>query len=1832
VTDLGIESSSAFPAVRGDVAIIGMACTYPGARNLGEFWDNVVHERDCTSEVDPQRWDPDIFFDPDPTNLDRVYCKRGGYLPPRFAFNPLRYGTMPKAVTGAEPDQFLVLRCVHEAMEDAGYTDRPIDGRRTSFVLGRGNYLGAGLAGILQRGQLCEQTLRILAKVQPDLSARDLQAIKEAIRGHVPSHGPETAPGLIPNISSGRVANRLDLMGPNFCVDAACASSLIATELAVRDLLTGRCDLVLAGGVHIFTGVPFLQVFAAMGALSQTGVIRPFDRDSDGTLSGEGVGVLVLKRLGDAVADGDRIYAVIKGVGTSSDGRAMSVAAPRVEGEELAMRRALEMSGIDPQTLGMIECHGTGTPIGDPAEVEAMHRVLGLCPNGPPTCAIGSIKSNIGHAMPAAGAAGLIKTALSLYHGVLPATLNCRQPLGAIAKPGSRLYVNTRTRPWIHGRTDAPRRAGVSAFGFGGINAHVLLEEYAAESSRPDVRRATTRSAARAGNVHAVTANAAPTLLRDWDCEVVIVEADTAGALATAAHRLRDYACSVDRVPLRDIAFTCNTSLTGRACRLAVVAETPADLAGKLDRAAQRFADPACRQIKDTKGIYYFGDSPIRHGKLAFLFPGEGAQYVNMLSDLCIHFPEVRGCFEAADRAVHRPDRIPPSADIFPPPFFSDDDRLKAEARLWEIERATEAVLTADGAIFSLLAELSVTPDMLAGHSAGEWIALAAAGVVDIDELVGSMDRLDSMYRSLSGNTSIPRMAMLAVGAGRDKVLELVAEIDRRVHIANDNCPHQVVIVTSSEDAEPVTKHLRARGVFVEKLPYDRGYHTPAFTYICEPLREYFSALKIRPHDKLLFSCTTAEPYPTNLDQVLNLVSNTFARPLRFRETVEAMYAEGARIFLEVGPRGNLTAFVDDILRGRPHAAIATDLPRRSGTAGLNHALGLLASLHVPMDLAPLYRRRDPRRLAFDLEADRRPDPDAAPGTMQVSICYPALTLDKIPPSLEPVVARKAVPETPSTEPGTVPPPGQSASEAVAARHVTDAAQRRTPPPTKDQTAPSGAASGVIRQHLQMMETFLETQEAVMRTYLGTGAAPTATTHDAGVPVPAEPLEPPARPETDGVALEATDARPGGHGELGESAGAAATETAGGQKANVGRKQLQELLISIVSGKTGYPPEMLDLDADMEADLGIDSIKRIEILGALQETGNGTVSTDEVDLEQVAKLKSLRAVLDFLDGAAIDTPEGAPSLRPEPGTSSGHASQSAALPLSGRVLSHTPGREVVIQRRIDLAEDIYLLDHCLDPRASDHEPPRHALPVLPLTVSVEMMAEAAALLRPGARVVGMQGVQASKWIDLDPDTKRASILITARAGSSAERVDVTIHPHDESQPTRAPTGSAYAVGTAILADNFPAAPPQPCAPLRNPRPPSHTAQQMYEQRRMFHGPRFQGVASLDEVGDDGLVAQIEVLPLDNLLRSNASPSFIFDPFLLDAAGQLVGYWPVEYLAEGFVLFPIKVARLTRYRDNLEPGERAACRLFIREVSQRQLRADLDIVAPDGRLWMRIEGWEDWRFYWAPGFYDFWRFPNKGALSEPLRLSLPSAFDDVECRRLTPSEEMRLSIWENLWVRVILSRRELEQYHGLHSDKRRKEWLYGRAAAKDAVRLWLKRHYRRDVYPADIEILTDAGGRPTVSGPGLGGLAEVPQVSISHKGMTAVAAAGRRALGIDLELIQDRDTGFEEVAFTPNELELLGRLNGEDRNEWLTRAWCAKEAASKVMGLGFSNGPSTMVVTGVEATPGALVIACGEALRRSAPEVGNRAFVVHSVRDGDAVIALAVDERNGDAPA
>lgn len=462
------------------IAIVGMSCIFPGAPNLKSFWNNIINGVDSIREAGPDEWDAQHYRNKNSNHFGKIYCTKGGFISEFADFDPLEFGIMPAGLKGSDPDQFLALRVAAEALQDAGYSHKSFDGVKADMILGRTAAPGIGSMNLIQHGQTVEQVINLLRAMSPQLGESDLEEIESALHSSLQQCNADTIPAVMPNIISGRIAAKLGFKGRNLILDAACASSLSAVEIAVQGLTSGQSDIAIAGGVHINSSPYFYQMFCGLGALSNTGVIRPFDDNADGTILGEGVGMIVLKRLEDAERDGNRIYAVLKGIGCSSDGRSGSSLAPNIEGEALAMSRAYEMAGVSPRSVSLLEAHGTGTRAGDLAEIKAIERIFAAGQDiDKAWCAIGSVKSMIGHSQAASGMAGLIKTALALYFRTLPPTLNVQAANTQIDWTKSPCYVNSRTKAWEHSTSQQhPRRAAVSAFGFGGVNAHAVLEEY----------------------------------------------------------------------------------------------------------------------------------------------------------------------------------------------------------------------------------------------------------------------------------------------------------------------------------------------------------------------------------------------------------------------------------------------------------------------------------------------------------------------------------------------------------------------------------------------------------------------------------------------------------------------------------------------------------------------------------------------------------------------------------------------------------------------------------------------------------------------------------------------------------------------------------------------------------------------------------------------------------------------------------------------------------------------------------------------------------------------------------------------------------------------------------------------------------------------------------------------------------------------------------------------------------------------------------------------------------------------------------------------------------
>ncbi|WP_416974752.1 SDR family oxidoreductase [Streptomyces sp. 4F14] len=1097
-----------------DVAIVGMACMFAGSPDLPSFWANVVAGVDAVTEVPPERWDPAVHHG---THTD---SKWGGFLP-RIPFDPLRYGIPPNSLGSVEPVQLLSLEAARRALDDAGYGDggREFDRSRTSVVFGA--EAGSDLSNAA--------TLR---SVLPSYYGE----VPQALEGQLPRLTEDSFPGMLANVISGRIANRLDLGGANYTVDAACASSLAAVDVACKELLSGTSDVVLCGGADLHNGINDYALFSSVHALSPTGRSRAFDSTADGIALGEGVACVVLKRLADAERDGDRIYGVVKGLGSSSDGRSLGLTAPRPEGQRAALERAYRSAGVSPAEVGIVEAHGTGTVVGDRTELSILTEVFANAGAEPGSCVLGSVKSQIGHTKCAAGLAGLIKTTLALYTGIRPPTLHVRTPNPAWKEGESPFALSTEARPW-----DGPagqRLGGVSAFGFGGTNFHVVL-------------------AAHDKGVRGV---------EEWPAELFLFRGrDVASARRGVEELLR---AAEGPWRLRDLALSAarRADASEEPVRFAVVASDAGELARGLREALEEEARPAEVNASRVDSAVHApsGDGTPPDGKVAFLFPGQGSQRPGMLADLFIAFPELRHYLDLG--RAHAPAMYPPTA-------FDDAGRDRQTAALTDTRVAQPALGIAGLAAYAFLTAAGVHPDMAAGHSYGELVALSAAGVISPETLLElSAERASAILAAAGDDPG----TMAAVPADAASVAQLLGE-NGEVVLANLNSPDQTVISGPTDAVAEAVRVLRAAGLTARRIPVACAFHSPV---VADAGPRFATALAQHPLHEPEFPVwanRTAAPYDGTPDAVRAELAAQIGSPVRFAEQIEAMYEAGARVFVEAGPGSVLTRLVGKVLGDRPHRTVACEPRPGSGLRGWLDALARLALAGVPVRAGWLLRGRGA------VDAVRTPVPKRAGWTVDGQLVR---TADGEPVAGGLTPARRV--SQPLGSP-TSPLPVDSLEANVT-------------------TNPHQGQDALIAEFLRTSREMIAAQRDVLLTYFGASAGERPAAPPMPVlevtPVPQAPVEvAPAQPAppVDAPAPEAVDVR--------------------------------QVVLDIISERTGYPVDMIEPDLDLEADLSIDSIKRAEIAGELARRLGG--STDlaalaDDELEELTKARTAAAVTDWL--------------------------------------------------------------------------------------------------------------------------------------------------------------------------------------------------------------------------------------------------------------------------------------------------------------------------------------------------------------------------------------------------------------------------------------------------------------------------------------------------------------------------------------------------------------------------------------------------------------------------
>jgi acyl transferase domain-containing protein/acyl carrier protein len=921
------------------IAVVGVGAILPDAPNVAAFWQNITDGRYSITEITADRWDPELYYDPDPKAPDKTYSKIGGWVR-SWEWDPLGWGLpIPPRVSDAMDDgQKWAVACTRAALADYGYPQRGLDPDRMAVILGNAmagekHYLTA------LRIYFPEYAAELAAAPSfSHLPADVRRAIAAEMHAGVGKRFPEitedTMPGELSNCIAGRIANLFNFHGPNYVVDAACASAMAAINAAMEGLAAHDYDSVIAGGIDRNMGASSFIKFCKIGALSATGT-RPYADGADGFVMGEGAAVFLLKRLADAERDGDRIYAVIRGIGGSSDGKGKGITAPNPTGQRLAVERAWQNAGLSPATATLIEGHGTSTRVGDVVEVESLAHVFDANGARSRSIALGSVKSNIGHLKGAAGAAGLLKAVLALHEKILPPSLHFERPNPSIDFEHSPFFVNTTLAPWeVPG--DGVRRAGLSAFGFGGTNFHMVLEEYVpgrlvSERGGRDARRPPPGDAPSA---------AVPTGAKAPLRGALVIGAASGEALAqrvrTALQEAKAGRAPEPRPP--------DEADLRAPERLAIDYGDAAELAERASKALQALSthNPAVWKALRAQGVFR-GSGPAP--KVAFLYTGQGSQYANMLHELKAREPLVRTVVAEAD-AVMTPLLGRPLSDYI---FVDASDPAAvaaAEDHLRQTAITQPAVLTVDNALTRLLAAYGIVPDIVMGHSLGEYGALVAADALPFPD---ALEAVSARGREMSHLSVEDNGMMAAVFGPLPEIERIVSTIDGYVVIANVNSKTQAVIGGATAAVQRAIDAVVGAGLTAVPLPVSHAFHTAIVAPASEPLRRTLQRLHLRPPSIPIVANVNGELYPMGPGveaQMLDILARQVAAPVQFVKGLHTLYTAGARCFVEVGPKRALHGFVEDVLGSDPDViALFTNHPKLGDTLAFNQALcGLYAA------------------------------------------------------------------------------------------------------------------------------------------------------------------------------------------------------------------------------------------------------------------------------------------------------------------------------------------------------------------------------------------------------------------------------------------------------------------------------------------------------------------------------------------------------------------------------------------------------------------------------------------------------------------------------------------------------------------------------------------------------------------------------------------------------------------------------------------------------------------------------------------------------------------------
>ena len=1194
-------------AVSGKVAIVGIGAAFPDSENKERYWSLIKNGKDAIRGIPGTHWSVEDYYSADPKAPDMTYGRTGGFIRP-FDFDPMEFGITPNSLEAIDTSHILGLVAAREALEDGGYGKggRDFPRESTGVIIGitGAQELVIGLGARL--GHPLWKKAVIDAGGDEELAAD----VSRRIAAGYPEWQELSFPGLLGNVAAGRIANFFDLGGTNCVIDAACASSLGAIDMAYMELVTGRADVMLTGGVDTFNDIFMFMCFSKTPAMSPEGHAKPFSANGDGTCIGEGVGILMLKRLEDARRDGDRVYAVIEGIGSGSDGRGAAVFAPQSKGQAKAIRRAYLSSGINPHTVDLIEAHGTGTKVGDGIELSSLVSVFSEFEGGEGhVCALGSVKGQIGHCKAAAGVAGVIKAALSLYYKELPPTLRCDPPLQPLTEDDCEFRVSSENRPWISDGSH-PRRAGVSAFGFGGTNFHCVLEEASPEKTEIDWADAP---------------------------EIAVLSSDSPDGLRKALAGFRGLSWS----DFRRAAFESRKSFDpGAGCVLSIVESVdgydPASFEAKALRAIGEGAS-----LPYSEGVF-FSDFELK-GATAFIFPGQGSQYPGMMRDSACLFPQLTSSLDLMERAFSAVHGKSLSEIIYPVARRALDSGFAQE--LTKTQHAQPALGAVALGNADVLGMFGVRADCAAGHSYGELAALCYSGML----ARGDFAELSVLRGRLMGEGAGDRGSMCAVMAGYDALSEIIRAEGLDLTIANKNAPDQNVLSGGTEEILRAMKILDSRGITAKRLKVAAAFHSRFVSDAAAPFSDRISSVSFGKGSLPVYSNFTGKAYEEGSERLL--LSSQLANPVLFSDEIEAMYNDGARLFIECGPRSGMCGLIKSILGGRgDFVALSADSSngRRSSVLDMALLLARLASLGVHVDLS-LW--------------NPAPPPAEKP-RFTVSVCGANYVRNREIPRSEKKyrdVSSSACPVPAASAPECLPSVERAGSqENTEAVRMIESMHART---------------------AELHRQFLENQRMAFDSFRRMlGGSPSAALVGGSVDFPCTiPVRPSAKAAPDaGVGLPERTSPPSPEKRpVPPPAVPAPAPSAPALSSSAPAFDVFAAVAGVVAEKTGYPVEMLERGMDMESDLGVDSIKKVEIFSALRDAVPGMQAVG------ASEMGSIRTLGDAADAVSKGLP--APSA---PAVSASSPAFDAFAAVAGVVAEKTGYPVEMLEHGMDMESDL----------------------------------------------------------------------------------------------------------------------------------------------------------------------------------------------------------------------------------------------------------------------------------------------------------------------------------------------------------------------------------------------------------------------------------------------------------------------------------------------------------------------------------------------------------------